>query len=239
MQKSLIMLLMLMSISRGWGKSFTTEYIEFQLPPGWQCSLEGTEWVCQSQSKGRKKEAIIIMAAKEKGAQDTLQQYENYLKEKKQYILPNRKTQVSEPKYTRKTKINNNLWVDSLHLASEVPGFYTRYMATVKGDLGIAVTFSVAKDHYNSYQQLFQKVIESMRAFAVTKGQVAKTLGIKQKRQDLLSNSGLLGSGIVGPKVTSGKQRKRQSDDSGDLFFYGILLAALAGFIIYKKKKRS
>ena len=162
-------------------KTFNTEYIEFQLPAGWDCSLEGSEWVCQSQNEERKREAIIIMAAKEKGDQDGIPQYFAYLKEKKQYELPNRKAQVSVPKYTKKTTVNDHVWVDSLHLASEVPGFYTRYMATTRGDLGIAVTFSVAKDHYDSYQELFQKIIESMRTFAVTRGKIAQTLGIKKE----------------------------------------------------------
>ena len=221
-----------------WGKSFTTDYIEFQLPPGWQCSLEGTEWVCQGQNKQRKREAIIILAAKEKGPQDGIEPYFSYLKEKKQYVLPNRKTQVSEPKYTKKTFVNKHPWVDSLHLASEVPGFYTRYMATTKGDLGIAVTFSVAKDHYDSYQQVFQKVIESMRVFAVTRGQIAKTMGIKKTRQNLLSGTDLTGAGILtGPKVVQ-KQRQKSSEGGDDLIFYGLLAAAAVGFFIYKKKKR-
>ena len=219
------------------GKSFTTEYIEFQLPVGWECSLEGTEWVCQSESKGRKREAIIIMAAKQKGDQDGIEQYYAYLKEKKQYVLPNRKTQVSVPKYTKKTMVNKHPWVDSLHLASEVPGFYTRYMATIKGDLGIAVTFSVSKDHYDSYQQVFQKVIESMRVFAVTKGQLAKTLGIKRKRQDLLSDAGLLDSAILNsPRVGGQEVRKNQDGIGGDFFFYILLVVAAVGFIIYKKR---
>ena len=219
------------------GKLFNTEYVEFQLPPGWDCSLEGTEWVCQSRSKDRQKEAIIILAAKEKGPQDGLNQYETYLRQKKKYVLPNRKTQVSEPKYTKRTKVHQDLWVDSLHLASEVPGFYTRYMATTKGDLGIAVTFSVSKDHYDSYQQIFQKIIESMRAFAVTKGRVAKTLGIKKKQQDLLSG-GLLDSGLLStPKVVSGKASGKKGGGD-DFALYAILLIGVAGFIVYKKFKR-
>ena len=35
-------------------KRFTNQYTEFELPGGWECQLEGTEWVCQSSSKDRK-----------------------------------------------------------------------------------------------------------------------------------------------------------------------------------------
>ena len=239
MRKSLIILLILM-MKGGWGKSFTTDYIQFELPPGWQCLLEGAEWVCQGQNKNRQKEAIIIMAAKEKGAEDTREKYEAYLKEKKQYVLPNRKTQISAPKYTKVIHIHDNPWVDSLHLASEVPGFYTRYLATTKGDLGIAVTFSVSKDHYSSYQQLFQKVIESMRVFAITKGQIAKTMGIRKGSKDLLSSFELLDSaGLAAPRVVSKGQSQKKDNQGGDFLFYILLLAAGVGFIIYKKKKSS
>lgn len=146
-------------------KRFTSQYCEFELPPGWECALEGTEWVCQSTNKDRKKEAIIILAAKIRGRQDSLAQYQAYLKKAKTFTLPGGKTQVSEGKYTKMNKINNQTWVDSLHMASEVPGFYTRYMATVKEDLGIAVTFSVAKDHYEAYQNLFEKIIQTLKVF--------------------------------------------------------------------------
>ena len=218
-----------------WGKSFSTDYIEFQLPPGWQCALEGAEWVCQSQNKERKREAIIILAAKEKGAQDGLNQYESYLGQKKSFTLPNGKKQISESKYTKRIKIHGDIWIDSLHLASEVPGFYTRYMATIKGDLGMAVTFSVSKEHYDSYRKVFQKVIESMRAIAVLRGQLSKTLGIKKKLQDLLSSDQDL-EFFATPEVGGSSQLKKKEDDGG-MFFIGIILA-VAGFIYYKRKKR-
>ena len=44
-------------------KRFSSKYCEFELPPGWECALEGTEYVCQSENADRKKESIIILAA--------------------------------------------------------------------------------------------------------------------------------------------------------------------------------
>lgn len=161
----LVLLCSLFISSSLYAKRFTSQYCEFELPPGWECALEGTEWVCQSTNKNRKKEAIIILAAKIRGNQDSLPQYQAYLKKPKTFTLPGGKTQVSEAKYTKMNQINAHNWVDSLHMASEVPGFYTRYMATVKEDLGVAVTFSVAKDHYNSYQDLFEKIIQTLKVF--------------------------------------------------------------------------
>ena len=134
-----------LSLNTSWAKRFSNQYTEFELPSGWNCSLEGSEWVCQSSNKDRRKEAIIILAAKVRGQQDSLDQYQAYLKKTKTYTLPGGRTQVSESKYARVKNINNHKWIDALHLASEVPGFYTRYVATVKANLGVAVTFSVSR----------------------------------------------------------------------------------------------
>ena len=93
----------------------------------------------------------------------------SYLKQRKTFTLPGGRTQVSEPKTAKMNNVNNHRWVDSLHLASEVPGFYTRYLATVKEDLGVAVTFSVAKDFYASYQPVFDKNRSNSKGFSSEK----------------------------------------------------------------------
>lgn len=234
--KLIVLSTLLLSLNL-FAKRFSTEYLEFELPSGWECILEGAEWVCQSDNKNRKKEAIIIMAAKEKGPQDSLESYTTYLTEKKEYLLPNRKKQISEPRYTKIKTVNQSKWVDSLHLASEVPGFYTRYLATVKGELGVAVTFSVSKDHYDAYQAVFDKVISSMRVFSIQKGSVAK-YKLRNKKQNLLEQSIPVGEILTGPAVVQQKtQEKKSSGGTEDLIFYALLALAVGGFIIYKKKK--
>ena len=57
---------------------FGNQFVEFELPTGWVCLLEGAEWVCQNQADAaKKKEAIIVLAAKIQGDQDTIDQYQN------------------------------------------------------------------------------------------------------------------------------------------------------------------
>lgn len=217
-------------------KNFSNEYIAFQLPPGWECNLEGAEYVCQSTNKDRQKEAIIIMAAKEKGPQDTLPGYQAYLKEKKTYVLPNRKTQVSDPKYTQVKSVNEHRWVDSLHMASEVPGFFTRYLATVKGDLGVAVTFSVAKDHYNSYQEVFEAVIKSMRVFAIQRSKGSTNFALKGQGENILDTPIALEQGLA-PQIVQKNKKQSKKNPMAEYLFYGLIALAAGGFIIYKKKK--
>jgi len=185
-------------------KTFSSQFSEFELPTGWECALEGSEWVCQSEDKDRKKEAIIILAAKYRGEQDSLDQYQAYLKAPKTFTLPGGKTQISEPKSVTIKTINDQRWVDSLHLASEVPGFYTRYLATVKDNLGIAVTFSVAKDHYDAYQDIFEKVVATLRVFD---NKAAGNSQWKEKKgEDLAESTTLVGDTNTNPNIAVQKK---------------------------------
>lgn len=217
---------------------FANQYMSFELPLGWECELEGSEYVCQSDHGDRRKEAIIILAAKVRAAQDSLDGYLAYLKKTKSYKVPGGKTLVSEPKYAKMVTVNAHRWIDSLHLASEVPGFYTRYLATVKSDLGVAITFSVAKDLYRNYQGVFDKVVKSLRVY--------RRKNVKLSDVDIKGGSGgSLGDpnfvpDQLNPNLGSGARAKRKTSSSGgdDLFLYLIFGAIALGVIILKKKKK-
>ena len=222
----------------GYGKTFANQYSQFELPRGWDCLLEGSEWVCQSQTEERKKEAIIILAAKVRGEQDSLDKYQGYLTSKKTYILPGGQTQVSEPKYSRVKEIAGHRWVDSLHLASEVPGFYTRYLATVKEDLGIAITFSVAKDLYSAYQGIFDGVVNTLKVFRQKNVDLSK-FRLKGKNENLLDDSVLIPEEdeTFDIKQKERSQKGKSSGGSDDFLFYIILGLAVVGFLIMKRKR--
>lgn len=216
-------------------KTFTSQFTQFELPAGWECNLEGSEWVCQSDNKQRRREAIIILAAKVRGKQDSLDDYLLHLKQAKPFTLPGGKKQVSEPKYAKRNTINGHPWVDALHLASEVPGFFTRYLATVKGNLGVAVTFSVAKDMYGQYKELFDQVIATLKVFAteqeVTK--FANTGGVKSKGLD----GELIEDPFGGDISISQKAAKKNGGGSSEILIYVLAAAAVGGFVLMKKKK--
>ena len=222
-------------LSTAQAKRFTNQYTEFELPAGWSCSLEGTEWVCQSENEARRKEAIIILAAKIRGSQDSLDQYQNYLKSAKNFTLPGGKTQVSEAKYAKVSKINGHQWIDALHLASEIPGFYTRYLATVKADLGVAVTFSVGKDHYAAYQGIFDNIVASLRVFRQTNKNISQF--VKKKEENLLGDGTFVPGGDR--KFNIGQQKKGKGGAGGmdDMTLYGIIGAVLVGGFFFMKKK--
>ncbi|MCB9094137.1 MAG: hypothetical protein H6621_03620 [Halobacteriovoraceae bacterium] len=225
-----------------WGKHYETNFLSFELPVGWECVMEGTEYVCQSEHEERKKEAIIIFAAKIRGKNDSLEYYQSYLKKKKTYNLPGGKTQVSDPKYARVKEINSHRWVDALHLSSEIPGFYTRYLATVKKDLGVAMTFTVSRQYYNTYKTLFDKVVSSLRVFRKGGDIYDKSLAIKGSKK---GSGSLLDDASFIPDEDSFDISSRKSGDdsrvegsqSDDTFFYIIIILVAVAAIFLKKRK--
>lgn len=231
----MLALLALLVSTETWAKRFSNQYCEFELPSGWQCALEGSEWVCQSENADRKKEAIIILAAKRRGEQDSMEEYTAYLKKPKTYTLPGGKTQVSEAKYVKTSPVNNHQWIDSLHLASEVPGFYTRYLATVKEDLGVAVTFSVAKDLYASYQGIFDNVVASLRVFR-QKADSGTGVNLAAGEGSLSDTTFIPDGEKVDISVQKTQGRKASGDDS-DMLILGVIVLAAIGIVIAKKRK--
>ncbi len=224
--------------STSFAKTFASQYCEFELPAGWECALEGSEYVCQSENADRKKESIIILAAKKRGEQDNLDEYMAYLKKTKEYNLPGGKKQISEPKATKLTKVNEQQWVDALHLASEVPGFYTRYLATVKEDLGVAVTFSVAKDLYSSYQPIMDRLVSTLRVFRQRKADLANLRSGKGAEDPNFADSTF--NPNAGLDMQANKTKKRADGSGGNedmLILIGVLVAAVVIFLAMKKKK--
>jgi hypothetical protein len=176
---------------------WSNQFIEFELPPQWQCNLEGSEFVCQSTQEQKKRDALIVFAAKFKGEQDSLIAYEAYLKAPKSYTSVQGKPIKSEPKFTKSTNLNNQAWIDSLHMESELPGFYTRYLATVKDDIAVLVTYSINKNRYAEYQDEFENMVKTMKVFRKAGG-----LNVAPATGNLFSNTQVpqgVGEGTVYP----------------------------------------
>lgn len=236
--KFLLVLTLSLGLGQALGKSFSSKYCQFELPPGWECALEGTEYVCQSENADRKKESIIILAAKIRGEQDNLDEYMAYLKKSKEYSLPGGKKQISEPKSTTMTRINDHQWVDALHLASEVPGFYTRYLATVKEDLGVAVTFSVGKDQYSAYKPVMDKLASTLRVFRQKKAELADLRTGKSEDANY-ADTDFVPNAAMDLQANKTKSRGAEgSDDSSNLLLLGLAGVVAVAVIVSKKKNK-
>jgi hypothetical protein len=213
---------------------FRNAYISFELPPNWDCKLDGTEWVCVSQYAKQAKEAIIILAAKELGPTDSLAAYLTHLKTPRSLTDKTGKTVPSKVLHVKERLIANHPWIDGLHSGSEVPSYYTRYLATVKDRLAILVTFSSHKDHYTKYSSDFLKAIESLRVVASKDildspgggsfGGGSETIGIP------IADMGQVEGAAALPT------EPKSSDLKTKLMSLALLLGAI-GFYLWRRKK--
>jgi len=215
---------------------FQNSYVSFELPPSWQCNLDGTEWVCISNYAKQAKEAIIILTAKEMGPADTLANYETRLKTPRELPDKTGKVVPSQVLQVKQRMINNHPWVDALHLGSEISSYYTRYLATVKDKIAILVTFSAHKEHYTQYSGDFLKAVESLRVVAAK-----DILDAKSGQGGVGAPSGTIGNPIAvpdtydpnggnPPEPTPFAQMKTK------ILALALLLGAI-GFYLWRRKK--
>jgi hypothetical protein len=225
--------------SSAFAAKFANQFVQFELPPGWQCQLEGAEWVCQSTDDAKKRDAMIVLAAKLKGDQDSLDQYLAYLKMAKSFTSAQGKPVKSEPKSAQMVVINNQTWVDSLHLESEMPGFFTRYLATIKNDIGVLVTYSVNRNKYQQYLADFDALVKTLVVFR----KPGVGLNAKPANADLFAGTSLPTSVEPGsvfqpvPGAGDAPAPKSRKKDDGTLLII-VAAAAVAGFLILRKKRR-
>jgi hypothetical protein len=218
---------------------FANQFTEFELPPQWQCNLEGAEWVCQNTNESKKKDAIIVLAAKLKGDQDSLDQYLTYLKAAKTFTSIQGKSVKSDPKYAKTVNINGQPWIDALHMESEIPGFYTRYLATIKQDIGILVTYSINKAKYQQYLDDFDNMIKTLKVFRKAGG-----INVAPQNSNLFQNTQIpagMGTDTIFPGTTQtvqGGSDTRSNSAQQKLPIPLILVGVgIIGFIIWKRRQ--
>jgi hypothetical protein len=216
---------------------FTNQFIEFELPPQWQCNLEGAEWVCQNTNEAKKKDAIIVLAAKLKGDQDSLDQYMTYLRAPKTYTSVQGKPVKSELKYAKTVSLGGQVWVDALHLESEIPGFFTRYLATVKQDIGVLITYSVNKAKWQEYVNDFETLVNTLKVF-----RKPGSVNLQPQNANLFDNKvpAAVEQGSVFPTepIQGGNpdaQAPQRQGNEGLLLIVAVV--AVVGFLVWRKRR--
>lgn len=148
-------------------RTFKNAYISFEMQDNWKCGLEQTEWVCRADDPQEGKEAVIILTAKEKGPTDSFPQYEAHMNSPINTVTRGGVSLVSTVKYKAlTTNINGLPWLDGLHADSEVQNYFTRYMATIKDQVAILVTFNAHNKLYAKHSANFNKTIQSLKVIA-------------------------------------------------------------------------
>jgi len=230
-------LLSTLSASPARAAKFTNQFIEFELPPQWQCNLEGAEWVCQNTNEAKKKDAIIVLAAKLKGDQDSLDQYLAYLKNSKTYTSVQGKTVKSEVKYAKFLSLNGQSWIDALHLESEIPGFFTRYLATVKQDIGVLITYSVNKGKWQEYVSDFDALVNTLKVFrkagSINVQPAEKNLFDQKIPSEIQQGSVFPTDGIQG----GGNDQSQRPKSGGEAVYLILGAAAVVLFLLWRKNR--
>lgn len=229
-------------VQNSYAKNFRNAYVSFNLPDNWNCHLEDTEWICRSKNKVAAKQAIIILTAKEVGPTDRLSGYEAYLKQTKTIANSKGQPVSSKVKHVKQNQVNNHVWVDALHLSSEVSGYYTRYLATTKGKIAILVTFSAHQRFYTQYTHQFFKAIASLKVVATN------AIFAKPNLAPLHSANEQLGSGLVNAFPEDMYEEDEYDEDGDDpfaeddhttIFASLLILFGLGAYIFLKKQQKS
>ena len=224
-------------------KIFKNAYISFEIPETWECGQEKTEWLCHKYNKtasgsiSKKIEAIIILTAKQIGPSDTLNHYSDHLKQAKKLPFGNYSHKIH---YIRNIKIHNNAWIDSLQFNSEAPNFYTRYMATAKPKLGLGIlaTFSTHRKYYSKYLEIFSKAINSLRVVQ-NKKLLNASVNSKIFRKSKETLGAPIGSILSNTIKTEDLETEKESPLFIKLLFIAIILSAIVGVVIIRKRKKS
>ncbi|MCB0361815.1 MAG: hypothetical protein KDD35_03800 [Bdellovibrionales bacterium] len=218
-------------------KLFRNAYISFELPPKWKCALEATDWICVSEFFQKKRDAMIILTAKEAGPSDSLQAYEALLKASRTIPDALGKPVSSQVIGVKNRVINSSMWIDGMHLASEAPSYYTRYVGTIKSNIAILVTFSAHKRHYTKYSSDFAKAIQSLQVVAsksmLSNKPLAATRGSNETFGAPIGQVLPTDLGDSLPPEASGSGKAGSS-----LIGIFILAAVLAYYLLFVRKKK-
>ncbi len=222
-------------------RTFKNAYISFEILDTWNCRLEQTEWVCRSEDPQEAKEAVIILTAKEKGPTDLFPLYENHMNATITSTSKSGVSLTSTVVYkSQQNRYNDQPWLDGLHRDSEVKNYFTRYLATIKDQIAILVTFSAHNKYYAKHSGHFMNTIKSLRVIA------SKDLLSRPDLGPIRGAGETLGAGIgqampadlLGADDT-GSESKKGFLKNETLMGLGILILAILlyiGYKVYSKK---
>ncbi|MGE3760458.1 MAG: hypothetical protein AB7H97_22020 [Pseudobdellovibrionaceae bacterium] len=178
------------------------------------------------------KEAIIVLAAKIAGPEENLLTFENFLRAPKKITTKVGTPMPSQVMYAQKRKLAGTDWVQAQHLGSEVQEYYTLYLATVKEQLAILVSFSAERNRYQAYNPIFDKAIKTLKITA------SQQLLFPKNKQG--SSGEVIGINVqpLGSEELLPPPEKKKSRVSVILFGLLGFLAAILAFVIVRKRKQ-
>jgi hypothetical protein len=226
-----------LAASTAQAKKFRTDFIALDLPPAWDCVKEEIDWVCQPENLAHRSEVIVVVVAKAANpTDDTFEKYQEVLSQPREMrnLLGN--VYMSEIKFVNFRDINSHRWVDSLTYGSEIPGFYTRYIASIKGKVAGLVTYSIAESVYAKWAPILDKMLESLEIFYDPK---TFNDAMNSGPSSLLGQRSM-SAGRFEPSIGNEGREKKAGEEFDLGMVFGLLMAAGAvAYFIWKKKRDS
>jgi hypothetical protein len=213
-------------------KSFQNSYVSFEVPDDWACVQEGVAWTCTPVKQPEAKQAVIVMAAKVAGAEDTIPNFVNYLKQPRRITTKVGTPMPSQVMYSQTRTLAGGTWVQAQHVSSEIQDYYTLYLATVKEQLAILVSFSAEKTNYAKFNPIFDRALKTLKITAdqhvlFPKGRQvnkAELVGIQAPGADLNSEMALNVAGKTKSSVLPA-------------VIAGVVLVLAVGLIVYRRRR--
>ena len=163
-----VMAVLLMAGRAAWagggeeGPWTSTDFIDFQLPSHWTCN-EASPRTCQDSRPVLQQEAMLSFAGKPAKENETLPAYLAYLKRPKTWQEENGTEVTSHVVEAKMITVGGQSWVSVIHEDSELRGFRTRYLATVKDGTVVIVTLTARSDRYGVYESELERGLKSAK----------------------------------------------------------------------------
>jgi hypothetical protein len=217
-----------------------TAYVSFDHPEGWRCELSQGVWICQSTLEGERRESVVLSIATMATEWDTTDNYLEYLKKPRTITDDQGKPVESKVTYARKRDINGVIWVDSLQVNSELPGFWSRYVATVHNKLAILITYVVSQEQYNRLAPQFERMVASLRPNAEFDLNIAS----KQGEAPLPGSAklGPLQANILRERLKPAAKVEVAEEPGGDstmTLVATVVLVGAAGYWFLRRRKKT
>ncbi len=233
MNYALTLLALLLPLTTAHGKEFKNSYVSFEVPDTWTCAQEGVAWTCTPKGPVDSKEAVIVLAAKVAGPEDNLVNFLTYLNAPKKLPTKVGTPMPSQVMYAQERTLAQTKWIQAQHLGSEIQEFYTLYLATVKEQLAILVSFSAEKSRYSKYNAVFDTAIKSMKIVA------SQQLLFPKNKIGANETIGIMpGGGPGGDSDMLPPPPRKKSNFTLILLVLGIVVAGAAVYFTKRKKPK-
>jgi hypothetical protein len=220
-----------------------TAYVSFDHPDGWRCELSQGVWICQSTLEAERRDSVVLSIATMATEWDSVDNYLEYLKKTRTISDDQGKPIESKVTYARKRDINGVVWVDSLQVNSELPGFWSRYVATVHNKLAILITYVVSESQYQRLAPQFERMVASLRPNSEFDLNIASKQGEMQLPG--ATKLGPLQTDILRerlkPAAAKSEPEDEETEEGSGLALFGSLLAlgGVAAWVVWRRRKSS